>query len=219
MSRGWTVERSTSTAGEFHARPVPDPAEPAIWIHEVTGPALVLGSTQSDDVVDRDAVGRLGVEVVRRRSGGGAVYLDVGAQTWVDVIIPRGGVGWHDDVHRPMVWFGDVLAAAFAEQGVAVSVHDGPMRRSEWSDLVCFDGLAPGESKIEGAKLVGISQRRTRAAARLQCCWYHRYDPTDLVTLLVDGPAVDMLTPVATVDAEVSGPVVGGLLRLLGSVH
>lgn len=219
MSGGWTVERSVSTAGEFHARPVPDPAEPAIWIHEVTGPALVLGSTQRDEVVDRHAVSRRRVEVVRRRSGGGAVYLDVGAQTWVDVIIPRGGVGWHDDVHRPMVWFGDILAASFAEQGVAVSVHDGPMRRSEWSDLVCFDGLAPGESTIAGAKLVGISQRRTRAAARLQCCWYHRYDPTDLVDLLVDRPAPAQLTPVATVDAEVSRRVVDGVVGRLGSVR
>lgn len=214
---GWTVERSTSTAADFHSRPVPDPAEPEIWIHDVTGPALVLGSTQSDDVVDREAVRTRGVEVVRRRSGGGAVYLDAGAQTWIDVIVPRGGVGWHADVHRPMLWLGEVLVASFAHHGVAASVHDGPMRRSAWSGLVCFDGLAPGESTIADAKLVGISQRRTRAAARLQCCWYHRYEPADLTDLLVERPPVDQLTPVATVGAEVSAQVLEDVVHRLNA--
>ena len=93
------------------------------------------------------------------------------------------------------------------------------MRRSEWSDLVCFDGLAPGESTIEGAKLVGISQRRTRAAARLQCCWYHRYEPTDLVDLLVDPPVVDRLTPVATIEPDVSARVVDELIDRLNAAR
>ena len=217
MSGGWIVERSTSTAAEFHSRPIPDPAESAVWIHDVTGPAVVLGSTQRDDVVHAAAAAARRVEVVRRRSGGGAVYLDAGAQTWIDVIIPRGGVGWHDDVHRPMRWLGTLLVESFADEGVDASVHEGAMRRTEWSDLVCFDGMAPGESTVGAAKLVGISQRRTRAAARLQCCWYHHYDPADLADLLVDHPPLDELGPVATVPAVVSQRVVDGFLRRMNA--
>ena len=94
--------------------PLPDPAEPEVWLHEITAPALVLGSTQRDDVVDAAACERAGVEVVRRRSGGGAVLLLPDEVVWVDVIVPAGGAGWVDDVHRPMVWLGEHLAAAFA---------------------------------------------------------------------------------------------------------
>ena len=157
--------------------PLPDPVEPEIWLHEITAPALVLGSTQLDDVVDPIACEQHGIEVVRRRSGGGAVLLIPDAVVWVDVILPAGSAGWTDDVHRPMVWFGECLAAAFAQVGVGgTAVHDGAMISTAASQLVCFDGLGPGELTLDGAKLVGISQRRTRSAARLQACWYTHYD-------------------------------------------
>ena len=89
---------------------------------------------------------RAGVDVVRRRSGGGAVLLIPGEVVWIDVILPAGAEGWSDDVHRPMVWLGEHLAAAFAGAGVVgADVHDGAMISSETSRLVCFDGLGPGE--------------------------------------------------------------------------
>jgi hypothetical protein len=42
---------------------------------------------------------------------------------------------------------------------------------------------APG-----GAKVVGISQRRTRAAARFQCAALARWDPSGLLDLLALSP-------------------------------
>ena len=52
------------------------------------------------------------------------------------------------------------------------------------------------------AKLVGISQRRTRSAARFQVCWHTRYDPAALPALLLPEhrPPLDVLRPVATLD-------------------
>ena len=60
----------------------------------------------------------------------------------------------------------------------------GPMVRAPWSELVCFAGLGPGEVTVGGAKVVGMSQRRTRAAARFQCGVVHRWAPAELVALL-----------------------------------
>jgi lipoate-protein ligase A len=202
VSEPYRLERSRSTAAAFHARTVPDPADRVVWWHDVTAPALVLGSTQSDAVVDHDACRRAGVEVVRRRSGGGAVLLRPGAVTWIDVIVPRGAAGWADDVHAPMVWLGHHLGAVIAEHlpGREVRAHEGPMVTTPWSALVCFDGVGAGEVVLDGHKVVGISQRRTRHAARLQCCWYHQYDPVDLLELLAADvrPVLDELLPVAT---------------------
>jgi lipoate-protein ligase A len=58
------------------------------------------------------------------------------------------------------------------------------MVRTEWSDLVCFAGLGPGEVTVDGLKVVGISQRRTRDAARFQCVAYETWDAGALLELL-----------------------------------
>jgi lipoate---protein ligase len=205
----WSVVTRRSTAGEFHALAIPDAPTPQIWVHQLTAPALVLGSTQSDDVVDLAACARSGVEVVRRRSGGGAVWLAPDEVVWIDVIIPRGTTGWSDDVHRPMVWLGHHVAAAFRSCGVDdVEVHDGAMLTTEHSRLICFDGLGPGElTRSGGAKLVGISQRRTRSAARLQCCWYSEYRPASLTRLLRVDVDISALRPVAVVPPDVARAV------------
>ncbi|MEP6296180.1 MAG: hypothetical protein ABJ382_02555, partial [Ilumatobacter sp.] len=196
-----------STASEFHAQAIPEPARPEVWVHDVTRPALVLGSTQrADGIVDTEACERAGFEVVRRRSGGGAVLLVPGEVTWVDVILPAGAPGWSDDVHRPMVWLGERLAEAFTAAGIEGSrVHAAGLIATEHSRLICFDGLGPGELTLGDAKLVGVSQRRTRTAARLQCCWYSSYDPATLTRLLVGAPDPADLRPVALCDADTSG--------------
>lgn len=213
----WSLIRRQSTAGEFHALEIPDPARPELWVHEITAPALVLGSTQrGPDIVDEVACVEAGVDVVRRRSGGGAVLLVPGEVVWVDVILPAGHEGWADDIHRPMVWLGERLAAAFRGAGVPGSeVHTGGMLSTDHSRLICFDGLGPGELTLDGAKLVGISQRRTRGAARLQCCWYVDYDPRSLTALLADAPDVAQLKAVATIGRDVADAVVGQLVDLL----
>ena len=53
-----------------------------------------------------------------------------------------------------------------------------------WSRKVCFGGLGPGEVTVDGHKLVGISQRRTRDGARFQCVVHRRWDPVPLLGVL-----------------------------------
>ncbi len=204
----WEVVRRRESARTFHERALPEPAGRAVWVCEPTGPALVLGSAQRDDVVDHAACAEAGAEVVRRRSGGGAVLVGPGDLLWLDVILPVGDDLWDDDVGRASHWLGAAWAAALAEVDVAANVHRGAMRRPEWSELVCFAGLGPGEvTDARGAKLVGISQRRTRAAARFQCAALARWEPTDLVLLLALSPAdreraaADLAGAAAGVDA------------------
>jgi lipoate-protein ligase A len=218
----YRLVRSTSSAADFHTRAVPNPASCEIWCHEITSPALVMGSSQLESVADRIACERAGVDVVRRRSGGGAVLLLPGEVTWIDVIVPADSRGWTNDVHGQMIWLGRCIADAIAlhiEPGREVVVHDEAMRSTAWSSLLCFDGVGAGEVLLDGCKLVGISQRRTRHAARLQCCWYSTYDPFMLVELLAPElrPPLDELSPIATVSNAVSDGVVATIAATLGS--
>jgi lipoate---protein ligase len=180
----WRVQRVRSSAGDFHARDVPDPAERAAWVCDATGPALVLGSAQREDDVDREACAAAGIEVVRRRSGGGAVLMVPGEVLWVDLVLPVGDVLWQDDVGLAFHWVGETWAAALGDLGVSAVVHRGPLVRATWSAEVCFAGLGPGEVTVGGRKVVGISQRRTRAAARFQCAALARWDAVGIVSRL-----------------------------------
>ncbi len=202
------VEEVAGRAAGLHARPWPEPVVPTVWILHVERPAVVTGSAQRPGVVDQTAAARYGVDVVRRRSGGGAVLLVPGSSTWVDVLIPAGDRRWETDVGRAFHWLGQAWARALvtaAPTGVHRQppgascpvpwvggggatalpvVHTGPMVRAEWSGLVCFAGLGAGEVSVAGRKLVGMSQRRTRHGARFQCIVHHRWDPGALVGLL-----------------------------------
>jgi len=132
---------------------------------------------------------------------------------WLDVVVPAGDPLWSDDVGEAMWWFGEVWADALRACGVAdVAVHRGPLISTPWSRLVCYDGLGAGEVTVAGAKAVGISQRRTRAWARLQSSIHLVWNPALVVDLLAEPrPAVGDLRPVAVVDAATMRAVVAAV--------
>ena len=189
----WELRRLAGPAADLHAEALPDAPTRAVWVLEATAPALVLGSTQSDDLVDRAAAAAAGIDVVRRRSGGGVVLVVPGEIAWVDVILPAGDPLWDDDVGRAARWLGGTWRSALAELGIGpTEVHEGPLACGPLGRLVCFATVGSGEVTVPGGggarKLVGISQRRTRAAARFQCAAYRRWDPGPLARLLgLDG--------------------------------
>src|SRR5437763_17164695 len=61
--------------------------EPTAWWHEATHPTLILGMAQRCSATDADSP--VGVEVVRRQSGGAAVYATAGVLV-LDVALPVG---------------------------------------------------------------------------------------------------------------------------------
>jgi lipoate---protein ligase len=218
VASGWTVDRRSGPAAVLHGL---DPAldeESTIRVLDVDAAALVLGSAQPVVDVDGAAAAELGVDVVRRHSGGGAVLLEPGAVVWVDVIVPRHDPRWDDDVVRSMVAVGEWFAGALADLGVSdLAVHRGRLDRTPLARLLCFGGLGPGEVTSGGRKLVGVSQRRTRDRARFQVALLRRWDAERTVRLLgpglgatgVDATALDDL--VTTVPDLATDQLLAGL--------
>lgn len=186
----WSVERHRGPAAEFHHRELLEGTGRSVWWFDVDRPTVVLGSTQPFEAVDGSRVERNGVAVARRRSGGGAVWLAPGEVTWVDLVIPAGDALWDDDVSRSSRWVAEAWLRCLADLGVeGARAHEGGMVDGPWSRLVCFAGLAPGEVTVAGRKVVGVSQRRTRHAARFQCAVLHRWDPSALLDVMaLDAP-------------------------------
>ena len=217
---GWRVERRRGPAADLHAASLPDVPVRAAWVLEAVWPALVLGSTQAPDLVD-EGVARAGdVDVVRRRSGGGAVYVDPPTTAWVDVIVPAGDALWDDDVGRAALWVGEAWRAALGDLGVGpLVVHDGALACGPLGRLVCFGTVGAGEvTTPEGRKVVGVSQRRTRAAARFQCAAYTTWDPAPLVGLLgLEGDGALSLADAAVGTGHPPAVVVDAFLARLPS--
>lgn len=179
----WQVHEWNGSARDFHGRDLP--MSTALWFIRAQSPAIVLGSSQRDDIVDVVAAHDAGFDVFKRRTGGGAVLVDDTA-LWVDVMLPRDHPWWTDDVSASMLWLGKAWARVLTQLSPATTfvVHRGAMARSVVSDAVCFAGRAPGEVCVNGKKIVGISQRRSREGARFQCAVYTKWssDWIDFVT-------------------------------------
>jgi lipoate-protein ligase A len=182
----WLIEERRGGAQELHDAD-PPLGQRLLIVHHVERAALVLGSTQHVQGVQERAAAA-GIEVARRRSGGGAVLLRPGEQTWVDVVVPAGDPLWDDDVERATWWLGRAWASALHELGLKdLKVHERGVSDRDLGRLACFAALGPGEVEAQGRKLVGISQRRTRDLIRLQCVVYERWDPRTLLDLLGPG--------------------------------
>lgn len=190
----WTVVHRTAAAAEL-VRPEADELDPGggggrlLVVCEVSDRAVVLGSTQPERDVDRDACAERGVSVVRRRSGGGAVFVAPGAQVWVDAYLPAGDPLLVRDVGASFAWFGRAWAEALATvladaAGSGLAVIEPGRAATAWSRRLCFGGLGAGEVTLGGRKVVGISQRRDRRGA-----WFHSMAPLQETS----GELVEML--------------------------
>ena len=193
----------TATVAELHAldpfvdRPVGrgPVSGPEVWVCDLTDAAIVLGSRQTPDLVDADACRAAGLEIVRRRSGGGAVLLRPDAAVWIDVVLPHGVAP--DDVRGSMVWIGERWAEVLAPfVAGALTVHRGGLVDTPWSELVCFAGFGPGEVLVDGRKFLGLSQRRNRHGIRVQGTVYRHPATGEIPGLLATAlPAAPLAEP------------------------
>ena len=166
-ARQWDHDRRSLSAQAAHDLDLAPGSGRKVWVFEPTNAAVVLGSTQRDDIVDRAAAAARGLEIARRRSGGGAVLLD-SSVVWIDFVIARDDPLWIDDIGRSMQWVGRLWARALSNIGIDAVIHEGPPVVSSLARAICFCGVGHGEVIVDGRKAVGISQRRTRAGARFQ---------------------------------------------------
>jgi lipoate---protein ligase len=168
----WRIERISGTPAELFHGPMASAQlvsahidQPLVRIITVDSPVLVLGSGQASAVVGSVPA------FVRRRSGGGAVWLDPAEQMWIDVVLPMWHPCWVGDVTESFDWLGNVWVQTLRALDVYIplAVHKGPLVQTDWSSLLCFAGRGPGEVFAGDRKLIGLSQRRGRGGSLFQC--------------------------------------------------
>lgn len=120
--------------------------------------ALSLGFHQDASAVDRDALARRGVDLVRRPTGGAAV-LHADEITYA-VAAPLGLPGLGRSVLEIHGAVARALVATLRQFAVDVDLGGGGIPR----DFACFAGAGGHELTVAGRKLVGSALRRGRRA-------------------------------------------------------
>lgn len=188
IRNGWLIEHLSGSAAQLHSSSVDQVGDREttrrVRVLQADTPAVVLGSTQADSVVDPTALAESGFELARRRSGGGAVLVGAGRVLWVDLLVGRHDRLWSEDVRIAPLWVGHLWAAALGSVGVVGTEVTRTMQTNEWSRLVCFAGQGPGEVVVDGRKVVGVAQRRTRWGALFQCAAVLDGNPDPLLAVL-----------------------------------
>jgi lipoate-protein ligase A len=160
---------------------------PALRLYRWAPPALSLGRFQPDDDVDRGACARLGVDVVRRPTGGKGL-LHGGDLTYA-VAMPRpaGTAGGVDAVYELLA---GALIAGLATLGVdaAVARHDGP------AGPVCFAAQQGADLRVGDRKLCGSAQVRHGGAVLQHGSILLDRLPFDETDLLVSRPGTPTVT-------------------------
>jgi lipoate-protein ligase A len=157
---------------------VADGAPPVLRLSTWRAPTLSLGRFQPGADVDHARCARLGVEVVRRPTGGRALLH--GADVTYAAVLPRpaGDAGGVDALYRTLA---GALIAGLARLGVeaAVGEGDGP------AGPACFAAAQGADLRVGERKLCGSAQVHRRGAVLQHgsvLCRRLAFDETDLLT-------------------------------------
>jgi lipoate-protein ligase A len=167
--------------------------QPTVWWHWTDRPTLILGAGQAGTYIDLAACDAARVRVVKRSTGGTAVYADP-SLLGLDVALPPGHPLARNDVVESYRWVGEVWVQALGLLGItgrlvtidearAQARHSHPVETT--LRLACFGSFSPYEVVVEGRKLVGLSQVRRAGRILFQSGIYLRFQADALIRLLV----------------------------------
>jgi lipoate-protein ligase A len=160
--------------------------DPTMFVVHLQVPTLVLGGSQSSEVLDPSRTGSM---PLRRRRGGGGLVLLQPDDLWIDWWIPASDPRWSADIRVSSVRAGGWWRQALDDvvQG-ELSVHDGPVEGDPLHRIVCFAGRGPGEVFVDGRKAVGLTQWRVREGIFISTV-VHAKPSHEIIDLLAHEPA------------------------------
>ncbi|HEX3629499.1 MAG TPA: lipoate--protein ligase family protein [Candidatus Dormibacteraeota bacterium] len=136
---------------------------PTLRFYAWSPPCLSLGYFQRFEVVDTDGCRSLGVDIVRRPTGGRAILHD--RELTYSLTLPADRLG-HDAGVLPSYYrISRALQAGLAALGVATTMApESAAARSLDAGPICFDRPSAHEILLFGRKLVGSAQVRRENA-------------------------------------------------------
>ena len=140
-------------------------APPTLRFFSWEPPTVSLGYGQRLEAINVEACGRLGVGLVRRPTGGSAIYHDtLEREVTYSVVARAGDFDGSGDLLETYRWIGAGLTAGLRLLGVPAEMV--PVKPSDPSAMpaFCFARTGSYEIELAGQKLVGSAQRRQGGA-------------------------------------------------------
>lgn len=164
---------------------------PTVWWHSTDTPTVIIGAGQRAGDVDPARCAAAGVSIVRRKSGGTAVYASTGV-LGLDVVLPASHRLAVEDVVEAYRWFGEMWLDAVRALGVdarLISTDEAKAGRDGQTApdilrLACFGSVSPYEVAAGNRKLVGLSQVRRRGRVLWQSGIHLELKAAELASLL-----------------------------------
>lgn len=178
---------------------VADGGPATLRLYTWTTPALTLGRFQPREDVDDDACAQLGVDVVRRPTGGQAL-LHGGDLTYAVAMAQRSGP--EASVERTYAWLAAGIIAGLARLGIEASVASkrgpaGPM---------CFAGQQGADLRVGDRKVCGSAQLQRGGAVLQHGSILLRRLPFDETDVLLGSHDRERLRHVTTTLEELAAP-------------
>ncbi len=169
-------------------------APPTLRFYSWSEPVVILGVGQSGSDLDLAACEAHGCRVLRRISGGTAVYHDADELSF-EITVPAGHRLGPPDVRLAYARFAEVLSDALSRIGVATRVVEAAEAATRPSEPLlrpaCFAALSPYELLASERKLVGLAQVRRGGATIQHGAIYRQFDVEKLSRVLV-GPTAEL---------------------------
>jgi lipoate---protein ligase len=163
-----------------------------IWWHSAEEPTLIIGPAQGSHAFDFRLCERENVKIVKRQSGGTAVYAapDV---LGLDVAMPANHPLVVPDIVETYRWLGEIwveTARSLGADAHLVSISEARQSKRGTAShggalaLACFGSLSPYEVVVGRRKLVGLAQVRRRTGTLIQAGIHQSFDAERLTRLL-----------------------------------
>ena len=165
----WRVIREEVLGGasamaydEVAARTAAEEGVGTVRLYQWLPACLSLGYRQAPDTVDWEFCESQGIDVVRRPTGGGGIYHDTHGDIAYSVIAPAEAVP--GSLAETYELFCEPLFDAFEELGVPAAFADEPAEALHEPSCYLRDIDPAHDIAVDGRKLAGNAQYRTRDA-------------------------------------------------------
>ncbi len=137
---------------------------PLLRLYGWTPPAITIGRYQGTERIDLDACRERGVEVVRRITGGGAIFHD--NEVTYSVVWPDTRRGSQIGTERLFETINAFILETYRSLGLdpVYAKERGPREKSSGRAQFCFSGNENHDILIAGKKIGGNAQRQVRGA-------------------------------------------------------
>lgn len=171
-------------------------APPTVRFYSWSEPVVILGVGQTSADLDLAACEAYGCRVLRRISGGTAVYHDANELSF-EITVPAGHPLGPTDVRLAYARFAEILSDALVRIGIATRAVESAEATTRSADPLlrpaCFAALSPYELLSSERKLAGLAQVRRDGATIQHGAIYRYFDAAKLARVLAapSGEVVD----------------------------